>query len=455
MLFYTCRIQKYISFILIGYLVLSGYSVMAQIKNYDIVPVCELNLNRKAKSLSSAQLATVSPAKKGFIWNDDDNETLKYRPQGITDVFLKCRKYIGVTWYGRKETNWGDRGVRVSLVDITDMDAIAYRHILLVDEDNKTFKNMHGGGLHFLNDKLYVPDTRSSSSHKIYEFDINAIKRVPNEDLSKFYNYRYILKRTATYDVSIRPSCLSYDWDSQEFIIATFKKECDFECVFNDDSTFSWFKTANANNQLPFHKGFFDRIQGMASMDDYINTNKKIMWTSQSYGRTKPSSLFVTTYNRNPNNSMGQKVDISSLNYTKFELPPGLEDLHLEQDNHTLWSLTEFSPNEGIGNERMVFAFSRADILPKGYPLNVKEFSLEQKLNNIKLFPNPNSGNFTIDLGKISNVEFNLYDTAGRTVYTSNFFQKLNEVKLKLATGIYWAEFISDEKSKSTMVMIE
>src|SRR5690554_6620980 len=68
---------------------------------YPVVSLCDIDLNRTATKLSSGQLATVSPANKGFIWNTGDNETDAFRPQGVTDITLGCRKYIGVSWYGR------------------------------------------------------------------------------------------------------------------------------------------------------------------------------------------------------------------------------------------------------------------------------------------------------------------------------------------------------------------
>ena len=50
--------------------------------------------------------------------------------------------------------------MRVSFVDVTNMNSIKYRHVLLVDETYNKFDSMHAGGLVYRKDKIYVPDTR-------------------------------------------------------------------------------------------------------------------------------------------------------------------------------------------------------------------------------------------------------------------------------------------------------
>lgn len=352
--------------------------------NFEVVSLCDLDLNRTASSLNSSQLATVYPAYKGFIWNDNDNETVKFRPQGITKIDLPCREYIAVSWYGR--SGYENRGARVSFADISNMEAIEYRHVLLVDEFYDTFNNIHAGGIHYLDGKLYIPDTRNGSNKRIYAFDLSDIKRVPDSELDSFYNYRYIVKKIATYSLPIQPSCISYDWDTQEFIVGTFKMECDTGCVSNIQSTFSWFETSSVHSSSPYHFNFFDRIQGIASMNNCPTPNQKLMWVSQSYGKSFNSHLFVTTYNRWPNNISGQNANFSSLTYSSYELPPGLEDLHMEQDKSTLWTHTEFGPNEG-NNNRLVFAIATEDILPP--PINYCNIWVDYN------YSGPENGSFT------------------------------------------------------------
>lgn len=87
----------------------------------------------------------------GFRFQDDDDNTITWRPQGLsgsadasTSGLVDGRKFLLVGWYykvrdGEDGDVWPevDGGIwaqpmRVSLVDVTSMDDISYRHILLV-----------------------------------------------------------------------------------------------------------------------------------------------------------------------------------------------------------------------------------------------------------------------------------------------------------------------------------
>ncbi|HLV42888.1 MAG TPA: hypothetical protein VKY37_11460, partial [Brumimicrobium sp.] len=126
---------------------------------YPNISLNELELNQNAKKLDSAELLPISPAKTGFIWDEEDNTTPNYRPQGVSTINTTNRKFIAVSWYGRKQENFENRGARISFVDITNMDSISYCHVLLVDENNNTFSGIHAGALLLKSDTLYIPDT--------------------------------------------------------------------------------------------------------------------------------------------------------------------------------------------------------------------------------------------------------------------------------------------------------
>ena len=335
------------------------------LSQYPNISLNELALNKNARKLNSSELLPISPAQKGFIWDEEDNTTPNYRPQGVTTINTTHKRFIAVSWYGRKQENFENRGARISFVDITNMDSISYCHVLLVDENYNTLSGIHAGGLLFISDTLYIPDTRKDSKNKIHGFALSDLQEVPSNERKQFYDYPYILRRSSSHEVPIRPDNISYDWDSDEVLIASFRKRCLFKFIYNPRTTFSWFKTSEVSAASSFHKGFFDEVQGIAAMNHPIYPDKKIIWASTSFGRKNPSILFATSYNRDPNNSQGQKVDYSNLKYTSYSLPAGTEDLHLEEDNKTLWTLTEFTPNEGKENSRIVFAFSVEEVMPE------------------------------------------------------------------------------------------
>jgi len=76
--------------------------------------------------------------------------------------------------------------------------------------------------------------------------------------------------------------------------------------------------------------------------------------------------------------------------------------------------------------------------------LSVDEFNN----NKVKLYPNPTTGIFTIDLGnEIENTEISIHDLNGRLIkvfYKSN--KSLINIDLELGLGLYFVTVISDNK---------
>ncbi|MCP4441147.1 MAG: T9SS type A sorting domain-containing protein [Aureispira sp.] len=327
---------------------------------YNVVSLCNLNLNRTATKLSPTQLSTVSPAYTGFIWNSGDNATLSWRPQGITTVPTPCKKFVAVSWYGRSSQGYANRGVRISFADISDINNINYRHVLLVDESWNTFHDMHGGGIFYKNDTLYVPDSRSGGKY-VYAFDLTDIREVPSADLSTFYNYGFIVKRVRTDTIPIVPSFISYDWDDQQMLAGKFNNCGSPYCSPNSVNTLAWYQIGNVDGTAPYHNGFFGKMQGATSLNHSNDPTKKMIWVSTSYGSGNASYLYATTYDR----TQGQTANLGN-NYHRYQFPSGLEDLHFEEDKDTLWTLTEFGTNDGSGYDRLVFAMTKDNILPPG-----------------------------------------------------------------------------------------
>ena len=148
-------------------MLLALFFVCAQLlEAYEIVSLPNLSLNREAFSLSSELLAPFHNASFGFSWNDEDASTLKWRPQGITATVVEEREFVLVSWYGRSEEDYANRGVRISCVDITSASNILYRHVLLILGQNLERKraslalrylDILGTGRKGRQNKMYVP----------------------------------------------------------------------------------------------------------------------------------------------------------------------------------------------------------------------------------------------------------------------------------------------------------
>lgn len=274
---------------------------------------------------------------------------------------------MAVSWYGRDEEGYADRGARVSFVDVSDPATAPYRHVLLVDENYATFEGLHAGGLAVSpqDGHLHVPDSRSGSK-RVYTFDVNDILYVPSEDREQFYNYVYILVRKGSYDVPITPSFMSYDWDNAQILLGTFYQCSSYhtdsgECLSASNNRLAWYSVGEANATTPSCSPFFSEMQGAASGNDPASSNgQRLLWTTSSYGSGHESHLHITRLDPDACTAADDAVDTTDSRTVVY--PPGLEDMHIWGDEGNyygyLWMQTEFGANDGSNNVRTVFATS-------------------------------------------------------------------------------------------------
>ena len=173
-----------------------------------------LNLNRKAGAFSGAP-TNLNGATGGFLWQDDDAKTTKWRPQGVTTMSKSGRRFVLVSWYGRKEEGYANRGARISFVDVTAMHSIAakysYRHVLLVDEHFCTLPKIHAGGIEERNGLIYVADSRKGQQGiRVFDIETNLFE-VPESLQSEMFGYRYVLRSASFFHVPTKPSFIGFD----------------------------------------------------------------------------------------------------------------------------------------------------------------------------------------------------------------------------------------------------
>ena len=145
-----------------------------------------------------------------FCWDPGDSKVKYWIPQGVTgssdaddDGMWGENRVLLVSWY--YDESGPNKGVRVSFVDMKNR---KYRHVLLVEPTKTTTPNykavpIHAGGIAWLNNLLYVADTKVG----LRVFDISRILEVSDaEDSigksgSTYYahNYKYVLPQVATY----------------------------------------------------------------------------------------------------------------------------------------------------------------------------------------------------------------------------------------------------------------
>ena len=194
------------------------------------IDVSSLNLTSTAYPFSSTSLTKNSNNNDddillfGFTWDAIDGATTKYRPQGITTYHdpTSEQRFALVSWYGRKDEGYSNRGGRISFVDISEMNnniqqhmirskVYQYTHVLLVDENFCTLPNIHVGGFEQQNGTLYVADSRKEQQ-AILEFDItNGLYELPTDMVESMFGYRYILRQSSSFHSPTKPSFIAYE----------------------------------------------------------------------------------------------------------------------------------------------------------------------------------------------------------------------------------------------------
>lgn len=177
-------------------------------------------------------------ARWGFRWNEQDNNSKRWWPQGITtsadrdeSEAYDDRQILLTSWYS-KDVEGLHKGSRITVVDL-DEGRPRYRHVLLVDAfaqddgriDVRPVK-IHAGGIVWHGEHLHVAGTaRGISTFRLD--DIMSVGSLGDRRRLGFasgsFGYRYVLPVRFTYDAfadegheRMRYSFLSLDRGTDE-----------------------------------------------------------------------------------------------------------------------------------------------------------------------------------------------------------------------------------------------
>jgi len=159
----------------------------ASVKAVSLATVLN-NLNRQGERITG--ISGMVCFNTGFTWESGDNNVTYWYPQGISgtgDAYDSGEyqgKRIGiVSWYHKPENDSNknlNKGSRVAIYDVTNMNDIKYRLALLVKPvksgSTATFEpvKVHAGGIVWYRNYLYVADT----SQGFRVFDLTRIMQV-------------------------------------------------------------------------------------------------------------------------------------------------------------------------------------------------------------------------------------------------------------------------------------
>ncbi|MCW3465217.1 hypothetical protein [Chitinophaga nivalis] len=362
----------------------------ASLAGYGFLTPDQLNLNRDGSAAGYNTVygfnIPVANQVTGFKWNNGDEQTNEWRPQGITGFTWNNRKFLLTTWYGVDNSTIAGvrnehKGVRISLVDITNMNSITYRHVLLV-QDAANMSNsllyrasnsytqlgafcpvtIHAGGVAYHAGKIFVADTRLG----MRVFDLsqliavksdasdNRIGKESNGDL-KAFGYGYILPQTGYYRITnANPfSCieLGEGATSNEKVLWTGQ-------YISSDET-----------QVPRVFGFPVNAAGQVNTSVQptvitpIDNDTTFVHGVQGVFRAGSKTFMSTTGNSRYEGSTARLVRYSDGTPagTRYRWPHGAEDLYRDPATGYLWCLTEYETAAYNKDNRCVFAVRIAD----------------------------------------------------------------------------------------------
>jgi hypothetical protein len=76
-------------------------------------------------------------------------------------------------------------------------------------------------------------------------------------------------------------------------------------------------------------------------------------------------------------------------------------------------------------------------------------------LSMTKIYPNPNTGSFTVAFGQqLNNANINVTDILGKTIYTTTVSGDKHNVQLNEAKGIYFVNIQTEQGERTTLKLI-
>ncbi|KRC63634.1 hypothetical protein ASE12_01955 [Aeromicrobium sp. Root236] len=281
----------------------------------------------------------------GMTWQDDDRDTERWYPQGITtsaDAYgadpsggmYEGHDVVIASWYAHGWRGWLQLGSRISVIDWSDDDPPRYRHVLLTAPKRLGFFHrlrpvrVHAGGIVWYGDHLFV----AGSSSGVRVFRLDDIVRVRNRLRTK--GYRYVLPQYSFY-------AAEHDADG-------------------DRMTYSFMSLDRAGDEDHLVAGEYGRKGGSHRLIRYaIDRDTQLLrsddrgWAvatelhDRQIARMQGAVVFDGLWAITSSNGEGNPGDLwvgSPGDYTRHAgiLPTGPEDITYLPQRRWLWSLTEW-----------------------------------------------------------------------------------------------------------------
>jgi hypothetical protein len=301
----------------------------------------------------------------GFRWDDEDENSPRWWPQGITTCAdaaaagLPAGRRVVLTSAYAKPVGGVHLGARISVVDVTDRGRVRYRHVLLVEatvDGGGTVElgpvRIHAGGIAWHGEHLHV----AATARGLVTFRLDDIIAAPVQDgpdrLDRgpragidTFGFRYVLPvrfgyqaRTTGGAERLRYSFVSLDGGARprELLAGEYGRNGMTTRLvhFPVDPDTSLLRIGSEQEVRPLRSSShgLSRMQGATVVDGtyYVTT---------SAGRHRRGSLWVGVP--------------GAFHQHRRALPVGPEDLTYRPETDELWSLSEHP------GRRFVFAMDR------------------------------------------------------------------------------------------------
>jgi hypothetical protein len=283
-----------------------------------------------------------------FRWNEGDEETSEWYPQGITGLRVDGKAAVLVAWYHKRT-----KGVRISFADVTDLSRVRYRHALLVEptivNGQATVKavQVHAGGCALVGRWLYVVDT--SRGFRTFDLERMLEASTDRDDTIgvsggrlRAYGYKYVIPQVGGYTVSnsapLRFSSVSIDRSTTPPSLVT----CEYHKDDIQGRVFRW-TFDERTGELLTRGGLVRPVEAFVTQQTKVQG--VTAWRGTWYlSCSSQNARFGALYAARPGRPSEERSWCT-----------GAESLHFSPTSGNLWSLSEHP------GERVVFFVKRAD----------------------------------------------------------------------------------------------
>lgn len=279
-------------------------------------------------------------------------------------------------------------------------------------------------------------DNWENSSHQMYEYDEYNNITYYLEQSTFFGNQHFQIHYQ--YDGTRRISSLRQDWVENNWL----------------NSLQSFYEYDTANDQLTrlltqrWEEGNW--IDGSLSLYEYDDHNNRTLWHRQSWNgmNWESSRQSIYEYDDNDNQMLHLIQDWSSLDEAWVNYLQHIKEY--DGNNNLIFELIQFDRDmEWVNDIQVIYYYELVNT-------NTNNVSLDY---NFQTFPNPTTGQLTIDFGEndIQNGQLNLYNSIGKLTHKQTITKGMHTISIQLnhlLEGIYVLQVMNGEQQTTQSVII-